>query len=463
MKLKNFTTLEIKSLLKGIVPEDHILHRPEDLICYSYDAYLVRRLPDLVIIPTGVNEISDVIKLAVKYNIPVIPRGLGSGFTGGAIPIYGGIVISLERLDKIISIDRNSMVAIVESGVITDILKKEVLKQGLFYPPDPSSSGFSTIGGNVAESAGGLRGLKYGYTKNYVIGLEFIDGRGEINKTGYLNPGGNCFPGLTNILISSEGTLGIITKVALRLLKNIQNFTTFFVCVENLGYAAEIIGSLLQIEETPSVLEIVDRATIKAILNYKKFDVPARTRAFLLVEFDTTIDDTKIIKIFKENNALLINKAIDEKERLNLWSMRKSISPSLVNIAPDKFNEDIVVPVSKLKVMLEFIEYLSEKYNIMIPTYGHAGDGNLHVNIMINRKNETEFKNMKKALNEIFDKVIELGGTLSGEHGIGLAKSNFLYKEYSENEMRLSESLKKCFDPYCIINPGKILPAKVSV
>jgi len=457
-------SVDLKNLLGRVVPKDRILYKPEDLICYSYDACTVvdRKLPDIIVVPQKVEEIVETIKLASKHNIPVIPRGLGSGCTGGAIPVYGGIILSLEKYNKILAINQEEMTAVVESGVVTEDIKEEVNKYGLFYPPDPSSSKFSTIGGNVAESAGGLRGLKYGTTKEYVIGLEFIDGKGDVYRTGYLNSAENMYPDLTNILIRSEGTLGIITKIALRLLKLRENITTFFVCVKDLSNAAQIIGELRRLETLPSVLEIIDKTTIDAILTYKKFPVPAESRAFLLIEYDMRIDEKNLKKIFSANEALMVKKADNESEREYLWSIRKAISPSLVTIAPDKFNEDIVVPVSRLKEMLEFLEFLSNKYKLKILSYGHAGDGNLHVNIMINKKNKEDLEKVEKALDEIFDRTIELGGSLSGEHGIGLAKSPFLIKEFTFKELSISKKLKEYFDPYGIINPGKVLPEKLN-
>ena len=447
--------------LKQIVEEKRVFSSVEDRLCYSYDATNISHMPDAVVLPITTQEVVDVVKYAHKNKIPLVSRGTGSGYTGGSLPIKGGIVMSLEQMDKILEINQEQKYVVVESGVITLDLKNEVAKKDLLYAPDPSSDKMSTLGGNVAENAGGLKGRKYGVTRNYVLGLEFVLPDGELVKTGIFDPEDSGYD-LESLIIGSEGTLGIITKMALRLLPQPSYEETILASFEDMEDAARVVSEITAAGIIPSTMEFIDTDTLDCVLDYMQTDMVSKGGTVLLIEIDGKDKEEvhpemeKVEKICHKNKVSSLKFADTKGDKEKLWKVRKSCSAALLRIAPTKVNEDVCVPPSQLPALVSGIKKLSEKHNIPIDTFGHAGDGNLHVNIMADRKDPEKMERAEKAAEELFDLTLELGGTLSGEHGIGITKSKFLENEVGKTGIEVMQRIKKAFDPDAILNPGKI-------
>lgn len=451
---------ELYERLEKIVGSESISDKDIDRICHSYDATKQRAMPDVVIKPNSAREISEILKLANEHRIPVYPRGAATGLTGGAVPVYGGIALDMTRMNKIIEIDPANLIATVEPGVIIADFQKEVEKYGLLYPPDPASNKFATMGGSVAECSGGLRGMKYGVTKDYVIALEVVLPTGEIINTGSKTLKSVTGYDLTKLFVGSEGTLGIFTKIVVKLIPPPESIETVRAYFRSIIDAANTVSSIIAEKIVPRTLEFVDEECIRAVGVYTNFKVPEETKAMLLIETDGSIetaekDALKIIEICKNNNAFEVEKAKTEQEKDSLWDIRKLISPALYAISKGKINEDICVPRSNLAKMLESLNNISNKYKLKIANFGHAGDGNIHVNILVDPNNEDELNRAESAVEDIFKEAIMLDGTLSGEHGIGNTKSKYLSMEIGERELRLMKDIKKLFDPNGILNPGK--------
>ncbi|MBI5681810.1 MAG: FAD-binding protein [Deltaproteobacteria bacterium] len=448
--------------LTNIVGKNNILLSKEDLICYSYDATNQKFLPDAVVFPKNAEEISLILKMANFEEFPVVPRGAGSGFSGGSLPVEGGVVVSLERFNKILKIDTENLIAIVEPGLVTGELQAEVEKLGLFYPPDPTSLKFSTIGGNVAENAGGPRGVKYGVTRDYVLGLEVVMPTGEVINTGTQTMKGVVGYDLTRLLVGSEGTLGIVTKIILKLLPLPEAAKTMLAVFSDMRDAAAAVSKIISSKIIPCTMEFIDRNCIRCIEGYLNV-LPKDVDAMLLIEVDGDKDliekeAAAIQRICAAHGSKEFKLAKDKKERKGLWNARRAISPSLKKLNPDKINEDIVVPRSKIPAAISGINNIASKYNLTIANFGHAGDGNIHVNVMIDKNNTDEAARAKKAVEDIFKLTIDLGGTISGEHGIGTAKMPYIGMEISPAAIDLMKRLKQVFDPKGILNPGKIFP-----
>jgi glycolate oxidase len=418
-------------------------------------------MPDAVVLPITTQEVVDVVKFVHQNKIPLVSRGLGSGYTGGSIPIKGGVVMSLEQMDKILEINQEQKYVVVESGVITLDLKNEVAKYGLLYAPDPSSDKMSTLGGNVAENAGGLKGRKYGVTRNYILGLEFVLPDGELIRTGIFDPDERGYD-LESLLIGSEGTLGIITKMALKLLSQPSYEETILASFPEMEDAAQVVSDITAAGIIPSTIEFIDTDTLDCVLEYMQTDLVPKGGTVLLIEIDGKNKEEvhpemeKVEKICHKNRATSLKFAESKADRVLLWELRKSCSAALLRIAPTKVNEDVVVPPSKLPDLVSEIKRISQKYNIPIDTFGHAGDGNLHVNIMSDRKNPEKMERTEKAVEELFDATLKMEGTLSGEHGIGITKSKFLVNAVGKTGIEMMRRIKKAFDPDAIMNPGKI-------
>lgn len=447
--------------LKQIVGEERIFSTLEDRLCYSYDATNISYMPDVVVLPVTTEEVVEVAKYAHRYRIPVVTRGLGSGYTGGSLPTKGGIVMSLEQMDKILEINQKEKYVTAEAGAVTLDVKNEVAKFGLLYAPDPSSDKMSTLGGNVAENAGGLKGRKYGVTRNYVLGLEFVLYDGEIIRTGLFDPDGKGYD-LESLLIGSEGTLGIITRIALRLLPQPSYEETILGSFPEMEDAAQVVSDITAGGIIPSTIEFIDTDTLECVLEYMETDLVPKGGTVLLIEIDGKNKEEvhpemeKVEKICQKNGVTSLKFAETKAERDKLWELRKACSAALLRIAPTKVNEDVVVPPSKLPALVSEIKRLSQKYNIPIDTFGHAGDGNLHVNIMADRKDPAKMEQAEKAVEELFDATLKMEGTLSGEHGIGITKSKFLENAVGKTGIEMMRKIKKAFDPDGIINPGKI-------
>jgi len=449
--------------LREIVGNANCSREKEDLACYAYDATAQVYLPDVVIFPKNTEEIAAILKLADAENFPVVPRGAGSGMTGGSLPVNGGAVLVMTRLNRILDIDKANLIAHAEPGVVTGHFHKAVESQGLFYPPDPASSEFSTLGGNMAECAGGPRAVKYGVTRDYVLGLEVVLPGGDIIHTGVQTAKGVVGYDLTRLLIGSEGTLGVITKMTLRLLplpETVKTVTAFFGKMET---AAETVSEIIRRCIIPRTIEYMDNASIRCAENYLKIGLPTEADALLLIEADGKEEETalairQIEEICLSQGAMRAEAAKTKADAAKLWKARKAISPALFQYAPDKINEDIVVPRSRIPDMVRKIRSLKAESGLFIASFGHAGDGNIHVSIMLDKKNKAEVLKAEAVVDELFDYTLELGGTISGEHGVGITKSPYISKEIGAVELNLMKKIKAVFDPKGILNPGKIFP-----
>ncbi len=447
--------------LSRIVGKDHILHGKESISDYSSDGTRLIYPPDAVVMPANKEEISSIITLAAKRGFPVIPRGAGTGMTGGALPVKGGLVIAMNRLDRILMIDKDNMICRVEPGVITGHLQQTVNALGLFYPPDPASSDTCTIGGNVAECAGGLRAVKYGVTRDYVLGLTAVLPNGEIISPGVCTMKGVAGYDLVRLITGSEGTLAIITEIILRLIPQPDAKRTMIAFFKDPSSAVITVSDIIRNKTVPSILEFMDRWCIECVRDELDIHIPHNARAMLLIEVDG--DSSVMDKMVDKIKAICINKgsirfdaAKGGKETERLWDVRKKVSPSLFKLKPHKVSEDIVVPRSRMAELVAFLSRLGDIYRLPIPAFGHAGDGNLHVNIMLDKDRPGETEKIPYIIKELFQKVIHLEGTITGEHGIGITKAPYLAMEIQKPEMDLLHRIKRAFDPAGILNPGKI-------
>jgi glycolate oxidase len=374
----------------------------------------------------------------------------------------GGIAVSFEQMIKILHLDKEKKYAIVEPGVITQEFADYVAKFGLFYPPDPSSVKFSTLGGNLAECAGGLKGRKYGVTRNYVLGVEAVLANGEVITTGILDGKNDGTYDLESLLIGSEGTLALITRIAFRLLDKPKFEKTVLATFNRIEDAAEVVAAITASGVIPSVLEFIDGDTLECVLEYVKLENIEKSEAVLLIEVDGNdreeVDEEfeEVLNICKERNSKSLQVAQTQEDKDNLWKVRRSISASLLKIAPTKVNEDICVPASQSPAIVEKIKGISRKHQVSINTFGHAGDGNLHVTFMCDSRNQEQMERVEKAVDELFEQTLKLGGTLSGEHGIGVTKSKYLEWEVGKEGIDMMKKIKSAFDPDNIVNPGKI-------
>ena len=451
--------------LQHIVGKPRCSRKKEDLVCYAYDATARIYLPDAVVFPGNTQEISTILNLANSEGFFVIPRGSGSGMTGGSLAVNGGVILVMSHFNRILEIDKSNLVAHVEPGVVTGHFHRAVERMGLFYPPDPSSSEFATLGGNMAECAGGPRAVKYGVTRDYVLGLEAVLSTGEIIHTGVQTSKGVVGYDLTRLLIGSEGTLGIITKISLRLLPLPEAVSAMTAVFDKLDTAAETVSEIIRRGIIPRTIEFMDNASIRCVESRLRIGLPVEAEALLLIEVDGKVQETeRLIKQLKtvcmSSGAKRIKIAESKEEIDNLWKARKAISPALFQYGPDKINEDIVVPRSKIPDMVRKINSLREETGLTMVSFGHAGDGNIHFNIMLDKKNKTELKKAEYAIDVLFDYTLELGGTISGEHGVGITKSAYIEKEIGSVELNLMKKIKEVFDPKGILNPGKIFPVE---
>jgi len=446
--------------IRSIVGNENILTLPEDLSCYSFDASKMRFVPEGVAFPADAAEISSLVRLANEHRFPVFPRGAGSGMVGACLA-RGGLAIVTNRLNAILEIDVDNMTAVVEPGVVTGDFQKAVAKFGLFYPPDPASLAFSTIGGNVAMCAGGPRAVKYGVTRDYLLGLEMVLPTGEIIRTGTRTMKGVVGYDLTRLMAGSEGTLGIFTKIILRLIPAPESVRTMTAAFSDLDQAVSAICGILRARIIPSTLELMDQTTISVVENHLRIGLPVAAQALVLIEVDgpEAILDAQVAaieKVCQKSGADRIEAARSEAERNRLWQARRSISPALGRIRPGKINEDVTVPRTKIPELVRSIAALAKKYDLTIVCFGHAGDGNIHTNIMLDRRDESERRRAGKAVEELFAIVLGLEGTLSGEHGVGIAKSPFIELEVGAGGLDAMRKIKHALDPLNIMNPGKM-------
>lgn len=450
--------------LKELLGREHYSTKPEDLVLYGSDGTNRPDLrPDAVARPSTVQEIASIIEIASRYKIPVIPRGAGSGLTGGALPVDGGLVVVMTRFNKILEIDEDNLIAVVEPGVVTSDFQNAVQKHGLFYPPDPASREFSTLGGNVAENAGGTRAVKYGVTRDYVMGLQAVIGTGETIETGVRTAKGVVGYDLTRLLVGSEGTLGFITKLILRLIPAPETKETVTAYFSSLDEAAQTVAAMTSARVVPATLEFMDQASISCVEDFLGLGLDKKMGGLLLIETDgpkeqALAEAETAARLCRENGAVEVRRAKSVQEAENMWRARRAISPALFRTATGKANEDIVVPRSKIPEMVQRINEISKKHDLQIISFGHAGDGNIHVNIMYDKHDAAQAERAEHAVRDVMATTLELGGTLSGEHGIGTTKQAFIDMELSEASINLMKNIKKVFDPQNIMNPGKIFP-----
>ncbi len=451
----------ILETIKKIVGEKNISTASTDRLTHSYDATQQQFLPEVIVYTANTEQVRDIVRLANENLIPVLPRGAGSGFTGGTLPVKGGIVLVLTGMNKILKIDTDNLIAVVQPGVVTADLQKEVEKHGLFYPPDPASKDFCTLGGNVAECAGGPRCVKYGVTKDYVFGLEVVTPQGEVIRTGGQTLKNVAGYDLTKLFVGSEGTLGIVTEITLKLLPLPEAKKTMLIQFETIEGAARSVSEIIKSKIVPTTLEFLDAATIDCVRDISPIALPEKCSAALIIEVDgdkglIKSQASRILEIIEPLGVVDIRVANTHLESEEIWQVRRNVSPSLRKINPDKFNEDIVVPRSKVPDMIRALEKISHHYEVPIVNFGHAGDGNIHVNVMVDLKEEGMTEKMDEVMEEVFSNAIALDGSISGEHGIGTSKSKYLAMEIDETTLSYMKAVKQAFDPNNIMNPGKI-------
>ena len=464
MSSYNKVTPEILSKLKKITGDENVFVDEETLqLCSKDETEDFHFAPEAVVKPNNSKQISDILKLANENIIPVTPRGGGTGLSGGALPIHGGIVLSMEKFNKIIEIDEKNFQAIVEPGVITQVFQEEVEKRGLFYPPDPASRGSSFLGGNLAECSGGPRAVKYGVTKDYVLGLEAVLPTGEI-----INAGGRVLKNvsgynLTQLIIGSEGTLGIITKIIFRLIPLPKLKKVILIAFNSFGDATDAVAKIFQRGITPSAIEFMEKAAVKASEEKQNKKFPnGEAEAQLFIEVDGNYpemldkDIELIAEVVSEYNPLDILLADERQKVEDVWDLRRGIGEAVKSISAYK-EEDTVVPRANMTKLVKGVKEISAKYGITTICYGHSGDGNIHVNILKDKLDDKTWETvLDKAIREIFALTVSLGGTISGEHGIGYTQKSYLPIALSENELGIMKKIKNLFDPKNILNPGKL-------
>ena len=451
---------QIMEALIEIVGRENFTDQLEELVPYSYDASMNVHRPHAAVWPGTTEQVSQIVKFANEHKIPVVPRGAGTSLSGGAVPIRGGIIIDLSKMNKILEISIESRYVRVQAGVVCDDLNRALAKHSFIFPPDPASSTVSTIGGNVNTNAGGIKGAKYGTTRDYVLGLKVVLPTGEVMHTGSYTM--KCVSGydLSKLFVGSEGTLGIVTEVTLKINPIPRHAMTAVATYAKLEDAGKAISQTMTSGVIPSVMEILDKVTLKSIKENTDIDLP-EAEAMILTETDGyTWEEVEsqmevVLNILKQNHPIQIKTAKDEKERLNLWKARKSAYATLARASRSFVLDDVTVPISKIPELLVGIQEISKKHGIVVATFGHAGDGNLHPQILYDEYDADQVERTEKVEQEIFKLAISLNGTLSGEHGIGLSKANFMTLEHDPVEMALMRKIKKTLDPNNIMNPGK--------
>ncbi|CAM5204580.1 Glycolate oxidase OS=Ureibacillus acetophenoni OX=614649 GN=SAMN05877842_102200 PE=4 SV=1 [Ureibacillus acetophenoni] len=446
----------------NIVGENNVKQSTAQLLAYSYDATAnFQALPDLVLSPRNTKEVSEIVKICNVNKIPIVPRGSGSNLAAGTVPNQGGVVLLFNHMNKIIDFDKENLTITVQPGMITAEICKFVETENLFYPPDPSSMKISTIGGNVSENSGGLRGLKYGVTKDYVKGLTAVLPNGEIVQTGGKLAKDVAGYDLTSLLVGSEGTLAVITEITLKLIPLPKYKMTSIAYFESLEAAAKTVSSIIANKIIPVTLEFLDRKTIDAVEQFMKIGLSTDVEAMLLLEQDGDLsqveqDIHEMTEIAVENGATFAKIANDEEEAEQLKTARRVALSALSRLRPTTILEDATVPRSELAEMVKRIDRIAEKYNLTIATFGHAGDGNLHPTCLTDLRDEDELKRVEEAFEEIFEAALSLGGTITGEHGVGEMKAPYLEWKVGESGIHLMKGIKAAFDPNNIMNPGKM-------
>jgi glycolate oxidase len=448
--------------LRNVVGAENVLTSKEDLIPYAFDGTAaMKEMPGCVVFAVSTDEVSAVLKLANDSGTPVVTRGSGTGLSGGSVPSGDCIVLCTVKMEKILEVDSANLTMTAEPGVTTIQIAEAAEKAGLFYPPDPGSMKISTIGGNVAENSGGLRGLKYGVTRNYVMGMEVVLPDGEVMRLGNKCVKDVAGFSLKDVMIGSEGTLGVITKVLLKLIPKPAAKKTMVATFDAMDAAAQTVSDIIAAQIIPCTLEFLDRTTIHCVEDFAKVGLPLDCEALLLMETDghpaaVAEEAAKMEELAKANGAKEVRVAKDDAEATQLATARRSAFSALARLAPTIILEDATVPRSELAHMIRFVAEVAKKHELKIGTFGHMGDGNLHPTFLTDERNTDEMRRVHEAFTEIFDEAIRLGGTITGEHGIGLAKKEFLPKFAGEAQMRVMRELRKALDPKGILNPGKM-------
>jgi glycolate oxidase len=458
MPLSNAVLAELAAV---VGPED-LLTSDEDLIAYAFDGTAaLNQRPGCVLFVTSTPEVAAVLRIANRERVPVVTRGSGTGLSGGSLPVPGCIVLCTARMNRILEVDAANLTLRTEPGVTTLAIADAAAAAGLFYPPDPGSMKISTIGGNVAENSGGLRGLKYGITRNYVMGLTVVLPDGEVMVTGNKCVKDVAGYSLKDLFVGSEGTLGVLTEVLLRLIPKPAAKKTMVATYAAMDAAAQTVSDIIAARIIPCTLEFLDRTTIRCVEDFAKVGLPTDCEALLLMETDghrAQVDEEAalMVEIARRNGCRDVRVAADDAEANRLASARRSAFSALARMAPTTILEDATVPRSELATMVRFVEEIARRYQLRIGTFGHMGDGNLHPTFLTDERNTEEMHRIEQAFHEIFDEAIRLGGTITGEHGVGVAKKGFLPKFAGDAQMRVMRALRTTLDPHGILNPGKM-------
>lgn len=451
------------SAVQGILNSDQILTDPADVWSYGYDNSRRHAVPELVVQPSNHEQVHQIVSLCNQYKVALTTRGRGTGTTGATVPLQGGVVLSTEKLNRIIKVDPANRYIVVEPGVTNQQVQDAVKEHGFFWPPDPTSSAYCSVGGNLAYNSAGPRAVKYGTPRENTFGLRAVTGLGEEIRTGVYTSKGVVGYDLTRLLIGSEGTLAVITEATLKLTPLAESKRTLQLIYTDIESASKAVSAIMAQPTIPCALEFIDGNAIDMIRDYSDISFPENAGAMLMIEvdgpksqLDSSVDD---IKAACQSPALLELKTATSKEEVDaLWATRKALSPALRNIAPKKINEDVVVPVSNIPALIHGLETFSKKYQTPIVNFGHAGNGNIHVNLLFNPDDETQNNNAHQCLDAVFDLVLQLDGTLSGEHGVGIEKRDFVDREIEPVTLSLMKRIKTEFDPNLILNPGKMFP-----
>ena len=450
--------------LKQIVGDERVLTHKVDLMTYSFDATadMPHHVPDVVVMPRSTEEVQSIVNLARENKTPLYPRGAGTNLSGGCVPLKQGIILSFQHMNKILEVDAENLTATVQPGVIIQDLNDAVAKHGLIYPPDPGTVTTATMGGSVAENSGGLRGLKYGVTKHYVMGMEVVLANGSKVRFGGKTVKNVTAYDFSNLFVGSEGTLGLITEITSKLIPAPKFRRTMMAMFETVEDAGNAVAGIIAAQVIPATLEIMDNKTIRYVEDYSKVGLSIDAAALLLIEVDgmaesVVLQESEAVQKVVKNNDGDLKVATSDAERDKLWSTRRAALPALAQLGNCVITEDATVPRSKITNMLMVCANIGKKYNVNIGTFGHAGDGNLHPTILADKNNKDEMERVHKAVDEIFAAALGFGGTLSGEHGIGIAKMKYLGDEIGQSGLDLMKSIKEALDPHYILNPGKMV------
>ena len=451
--------------LKEYLPDSQVMTELADRYSYSFDASFGEYLPEAVVQAKNKQQVVYILKIANQFGVPVYPRGQGTCLSGGPLPVKGGMVLDLSQWPSMIDVHPDDLTVVVSPSALTANINQAAEEHGLMYAPDPSSAHVATIGGNLAENSGGPRGLKYGVTKDFVLGLEVITPEGEIMRTGGQTIKNVTGFDLTKLIVGSEGALGVITEATLKLVPKPPAVQTILAVFDDVRKAGEAISKTLTSGILPSKMEFMDQACIQAVEDFKSAGLPVHAKALVIIELDghpeaLEVERELVLKIMKRIGATETVIPQTEEEAARIWQSRKQVSPAIAQIKPTKVSEDATVPRSKIPDLIDRLQEIKEKYEVEVVVFGHAGDGNLHPNVLCDKRDQEEMKRVEQAVGEIFEAAIELGGTLSGEHGIGTMKAPFLESELGPVGIDMMKRIKGSWDPNGIMNPGKIFPEK---